>query len=258
MRIALTIALIIGLAGMAIGQVKSNKFTKDLNLHEDYYKPYRNVIPLSYFYAELGFSHTRAMNHLMGISGNSTITPRNRYKGKTFRLGITRPFNINTTEFDKNYGFRGKRNKFYGQFNFGWFFHSGYMSQLSLIRDVSASNENNYLIDLGYNGFEIGMGFVQNMGNRLALEGNFNWIPFVFGTKENSTRILVLEPYGRQAYTWNLGIRLQHFSLNFNWTDVSFKALTRSTASYIQSNIDAPRRRYSSFNTGIKYTYKIR
>lgn len=203
---------------------------------KDYYKPYRLPLPASYAYAELGFTRPR------GLSDNThNSVDKSKYRGNNFRIGIVRAFTLNKYKYDPLTGFEGKKNKLYMQFNFGWDFQGGYMTgQRNGYTSIESSQ-------VSYNGLDIGIGLVQNIGNIVALEANYYLLPFpmVKSLGENIKDFAS----GKFVYTYSGAVRVKHLSLNFNWSFLSFKFVNS------KGEEGANRIKFGGFSWSLKYVY---
>jgi hypothetical protein len=226
-----------------------NAVNNSLNTHKNYYKPYKAPLAASYAYADLGFVKSSGLKKYNRSSNISN------YKGKNFRIGVVRAYSLNNYKFDENYGYLGKKNKLYGQFNFGWFFQSARMANTEMMNMVNMNNGfyryADFTKNFSFNGFEIGTGLVQNINNWLALESNFQILPFPL-VKQNNRNIKEISK-GKFIYNINSGIRLKNFGLNFNWTALSFKEQEPNSKTEYKNY----RTRYNTFNTTIKYIYNF-
>ena len=224
--------LVLLFVGLSAGAQKSN-----IPVSSEYYKPYRSPLPASYAYAELGFTRPR------GLSDNTYNSKEpSDYKGYNFRVGIVRAFTLNKYKYDKLSGYHGKKNKLYMQFSFGWDFQSGFMTVHHLDRYTAFESSS-----VSFNGLDLGIGLVQNIGNIVAIEANYYILPFpmVKSLGEN------IKDYskGKFIYTYSTAIRVKHLSLNFNWSYLSFKFVDSSG---VESE---DRLRFGGFSWSLKYVY---
>ncbi len=249
---------VISLLTLCLHAKSQQQLPEEVNLHPDYYKPYRSPLPTSYFYAELGFTKPR------GIKKYSQNTYyKSLYRGNSFRIGIVRAFTLNKYKYDKNIGYLGKKGKFYGQFHFGWFYQKSGMSIIEILKgyDEVRFKQNEYLDFKDYTeiikikGIEIGSGIVKNFGNIFALEANMAFVALP-SIKVDDVKIK-RNIAKRRIFLTSYGIRIQHFSLNFFWSSISFKK-QNSDSEIISSHL------YSSYRTAfkasgwaIKYTYNF-
>jgi hypothetical protein len=226
-----------------------NTGNNSLNTDQNYYRPYRAPLASSYAYADLGFVKSS------GIKRYNRSSNIDNYKGKNFRVGVVRAYTMNNYKYDNSIGYLGKKNKLYGQFNFGWFFQSARMANTEMMNMVDMNNGfyryADYTKKFSFNGLELGTGLVQNINNWFAIEGNFQILPFPL-VKQNNKNIKEISK-GKFIYNINSGIRLKNFGLNFNWTALSFKEKEQNS----KTDYKSYRTRYNTFNTTIRYIYNF-